>query len=159
MASEKTKAEVTKAESVNPADVTKQVADMPEAETVNLSDLKQQLDAMKAELEQAKAESAKLAAEVKASVSGELTEEQKKAIEKRKAYWNELVKVKLFRDNNKYKDDVFVSVNGENCVIKRGVEVFIKRKFADVLDKSDLQDYETSLLIEKKANEFAKSEL
>lgn len=135
------------------------MAEKAKAESVNLSDLKQQLDAMKAELEQTKAESAKLAAEVKASVSGELTEEQKKAIEERKAYWNELVKVKLFRDNNKYKDDVFVSVNGENCVIKRGVEVLIKRKFAEVLDKSDLQDYETSLLIEKKSNEFAKSEL
>ena len=110
------------------------------------------------ELMQAKAEAEKIVADAKASVNGELTEEQKKAIEERKAYWNELVEVKLFKDNNKYKDDVFVSVNGENCVIKRGEKVKIKRKFAAVLDSSDLQDYETSLLIEKKSNEFAKSE-
>ena len=89
----------------------------------------------------------------------ELTDEQKKANEERKAYWNELVEVKLFKDNNKYKDDVFVSVNGENCVIKRGIRVKIKRKFAELLDKSDLQDYETSMLIEKKSSEFAKSEV
>ena len=37
--------------------------------------------------------------------------------------------------------------------------VEIKRKFAAVLDASDLQDYETSMLIEQKSNEFAKSEL
>lgn len=132
------------------------MAEKAKAESVNLADVTKQVEAM---LEKAKAEAEKIVADAKASVSGELTEEQKKAIEERKAYWNELVKVKLFRDNNKYKDDVFVSVNGENCVIKRGVEVLIKRKFAEVLDKSDLQDYETSLLIEKKSNEFANSEL
>ena len=77
---------------------------------------------------------------------------------KNENYYNELVEVRLFKDNDKYKDDVFVSVNGENCVIKRGVEVEIKRKFAAVLDNSDLQDYETSMLIEKKSNEFARSE-
>ena len=125
-------------------------------ESINLADVTKQVEAM---LAQAKAEAEKIVADAKASVSGELTEEQKKANEQRKEYWNESVKVKLFRDNNKYKDDVFVSVNGENCVIKRGIDVEIKRKFAAVLDNSDLQDYETSLLIEKKSNEFAKSEL
>ena len=126
------------------------------AESINLADVAKQVEEM---LANAKAEAEKIVADAKASVSGELTEEQKKANEERKAYWNETVKVKLFRDNNKYKDDVYVAVNGENCVIKRGQEVEIKRKFADVLDKSDLQDYETSMLIEKKSSEFAKSEL
>lgn len=126
------------------------------AEAINLADVTKQVEAM---LAQAKAEAEKIVADAKASVSGELTEEQKKAEEERKAYWNELVKVRLFRDNNKYKDDVFVSVNGENCVIKRGVEVEVKRKFAEVLNTSDFQDYETSMLIEKKSSEFAKSEL
>ena len=125
-------------------------------EAINLADVTKQVEEM---LAQAKAEAEKIVADAKASVSGELTEEQKKANEERKAYWEELVEVKLFKDNNKYKDDVYVSVNGENCVIKRGEKVLIKRKFADVLDKSDLQDYETSLLIEKKSSEFAKSEL
>ena len=125
-------------------------------EAINLADVTKQVEEM---LAQAKAEAEKIVANAKASVSGELTEEQKKANEERKAYWEELVEVKLFKDNNKYKDDVYVSVNGENCVIKRGEKVLIKRKFADVLDKSDLQDYETSLLIEKKSSEFAKSEL
>ena len=125
------------------------------SESINLADVAKQVEAM---LTQAKAEAEKIVAEAKSSVGGELTEEQKKANEERKAYWDELVEVKLFKDNNKYKDDVYVSVNGENCVIKRGERVKVKRKFADVLDKSDMQDYETSLLIEKKSQEFAKSE-
>ena len=125
-------------------------------ESINLADVQKQVAEM---LAQAKAEAEKIVADAKATVNGGLTEEQKKANEEREAYWNEPVKVKLFRDNNKYKDDVFVSVNGENCVIQRGIEVEVKRKFADVLDKSDLQDYETSMLIDKKSKEFAKSEL
>ena len=122
------------------------------AESINLADVTKQVEAM---LQKAREEAEKIVADAKASVSGEKTEEQKKAEAERKAYWDELVEVKLFKDNNKYKDDVFVSVNGENCVIKRGERVMVKRKFADVLDKSDMQDYETSLLIEKKSSEFA----
>lgn len=125
------------------------------AESINLADITSQVEAM---LAKAREEAEKIVADAKASVKGEMTEEQKKANEEQKAYYNELVEVKLFKDNNKYKDDVFVSVNGENCVIKRGEKVMIKRKFAEVLDCSDLQDYETSKLIEKKSSEFAKSE-
>lgn len=124
-------------------------------ESINLADVKSQVEAM---LAQAKAEAEKIVADAKASVSGELTEEQKKANEERKAYWNELVEVRLFKDNNKYRDDKYVAVNGENVNIRRGETVKVKRKFADALDKSDTQDYETSMLIEKKSSEFAKSE-
>ena len=125
-------------------------------EAINLADVAKQVEEM---LANAKAEAAKIIADAKASVSGELTEEQKKANEERKAYWEELVPVQLFKDNNKYKDDVFVSVNGETCQIQRGPKVMIKRKFADVLGKSGIQDYETSMLIDKKSSEFAKSEM
>lgn len=125
-------------------------------EAVNLADVQAQIAQM---LEAAKAEAAKIVADAKATVSGELTAEQKEAIEKDKTYWNELVPVKLFKDNGKYKDDVFVAVNGETCAIKRGEKVMIKRKFAEVLDLSDMQDYETSQLMEQKEREFAKSEL
>lgn len=128
----------------------------PKAETMNLEDATKHIEAM---LAKAREEANKIIADAKATVGGELTEEQKEAIAKDKAYWNELVEVRLFKDNNKYKDDVFVSVNGENCVIKRGEKVMIKRKFADVLERSDLQDFETSKLIEQKSEEFAKSNL
>ena len=77
-------------------------------------------------------------------------EETKKA----NAELEEYVEIKLFKDNGKYKDDVFVSVNGENCLIKRGVKVKIKKKFAQVLEQSDMQDYLTSQLMESKEAEY-----
>ena len=55
-------------------------------------------------------------------------------------YYDELVPVKLFRDDNRYKDDVFVGVNGKTMLIKRGEKVMIPRKFALVLENSEEQD-------------------
>ena len=68
---------------------------------------------------------------------------------------NELVTVHLFKDGGKYKDDVFVAVNGESCQIRRGVDVQIKRKFAEVLARSAQQDSATAELIERESNAFA----
>lgn len=70
-------------------------------------------------------------------------------------YLNEYVSVKLFKDNDKYKDDVYVAVNGQNCVIKRGEWVRIKRKFALVLDSSEIQDMRTAEFMEKERKRFA----
>lgn len=36
--------------------------------------------------------------------------------------------------------DIYVSVNGKNCVIKRGETVKIKRKFLEVIRASEAQD-------------------
>lgn len=131
-----------------------------EKESINLADVSKQVEEM---LANAKLEAEKIAekiiADAKASVGGELTEEQKQANEKRNAYWEEYVEVSLFKDNNKYKDDVFVAVNGETCAIQRGKKVKIKRKFADVLEKSGIQDFETSELIDRKSGEYEKSSL
>ncbi len=66
---------------------------------------------------------------------------------KAEAYLNEYVDVKLFKDSDRYSDDVYVAVNGQNCLIKRGEWVKIKRKFAMVLDQSEIQDMKTSELI------------
>ena len=112
---------------------------------------------MKAMLEEAKAEAAKIVEEAKREAGMKTAAEAEKAEKAaaNKAYMEELVPVKLFKDNGKYKDDVFVAVNGENCVIKRGERVMVKRKFAEVLDASDRQDYETAMLIEAKSSEFA----
>ena len=66
----------------------------------------------------------------------------------------EYVTVKLFKDNGKYKDDVFVAVNGEGCNIPRGIPVKIKRKFALVLEQSDLQDYNTVQFMNEEARKF-----
>lgn len=74
------------------------------------------------------------------------------------AYLNEYVAVKLFRDNDRYKDDVYVAVNGHNCLIKRGEWVKIKRKFALVLDQSEIQDIKTAEMLEAEQNRFREAE-
>lgn len=65
-----------------------------------------------------------------------------------------LVSIRLFKDNDKYKDDVFVAVNGERVQIRRGETVLIKRKFADVLEQSMNQDMETANMIARESSEF-----
>lgn len=67
---------------------------------------------------------------------------------------NTLVEIELFRDNKDYKDNVFVAVNGESCVIARGRKVKVKKKFADVIYQSMRQDIKTAKLMDNKSDEF-----
>lgn len=66
----------------------------------------------------------------------------------------ELVPFYLFKDNGRYKDDVFVAVNGESIQIKRGETVQIKKKFANVLEQSMAQDTSTANLIEAESSQY-----
>jgi len=130
---------------------------------MTMEELRAQMQAMLAEakaeaaalVENARAEAARIAAEAKGAPVG-MNEEERAAYE---AYMNEEVEVKLFRDNDKYRDPVFVGCNGETIAIQRGEKVKIRRKFAEILDNSDKQDYETGLLIRRKCAEFAKAEM
>jgi len=65
---------------------------------------------------------------------------ENKEIKKDAAYYDELVTVKLFKDNDRYKDDVFVAVNGVGMIVPRGKEVEIPRKYALALQYSEAQD-------------------
>ena len=57
------------------------------------------------------------------------------------------VRIRLFRDNGRYKEDLFVSVNGVNYKIRRGVDVEVPPEVAEVLDHSQLQDERTAARI------------
>lgn len=52
----------------------------------------------------------------------------------------ELVEITLFADGDRYTDDVFVCVNGESCLIQRGVPVQVRPMFAEALRNSAEQD-------------------
>lgn len=123
------------------------------------AELQTMLEQAKAEaaaiVEAARAEAARMAANAKGAPDG-MTDEERAAYE---AYMNEEVEVKLFRDNDRYRDPVFVGCNGETIAIQRGERVKIRRKFAEILDNSDKQDYETGLMIRRKCAEFAGMEL
>lgn len=51
-----------------------------------------------------------------------------------------LVSIKLFKDNGRYKGDLFVSVNGVNYLIKRGMTVQVPEYVAEVIQHSMEQD-------------------
>lgn len=55
---------------------------------------------------------------------------------------NNKVKIRLFKDNVRYKGDVFVGVNGRNYLIRRGEEVEVPAEVAEVLEHSAAQDEE-----------------
>lgn len=94
-------------------------------------------------------EAAKKIAEGKVLNSG-LSEDEKAEIAKNEEY----VEVKLFRDNDKYKDDVYVAVGDQNCVVKRGIPVRIKRKFYLALCEADEQDFKTAQLMERESEKY-----
>lgn len=113
---------------------------------INLADVQAEIAKM---LEDAKAEAAKIVEEAKAQANPTAADDEAKAKQhaEDKARGEELVEIKLFKDTGKYKDDVFVGCNGETIAIKRGERVAIKRKFAEILDNSERQDYETAEMI------------
>lgn len=62
-------------------------------------------------------------------------------------YLEELVEIMLFKDSDKYSDDLVVTLNGKNYQIKRGVKVMVPRKVQLVIEDSMKQaglaaDYE-----------------
>lgn len=118
-----------------------------------MSEVKDMIAALKAEYEQRLAEKD---AE-NALLREKKREREEKAILAAKEYedyLNEYISVKLFKDNDRYKDDVYVAVNGQNCIIKRGEWVKIKRKFALVLDASEIQDMKTAEFIAREQKRF-----
>ena len=73
-----------------------------------------------------------------------------KTVNKDKAYYNELVEIELFKDDDRYADDVFVAVNGVGMVVPRGKKVKIPRKYALALDNSQAQDaYARNYIVEQ----------
>lgn len=51
-----------------------------------------------------------------------------------------MVKITLFKDNNEYKDDLFVARNGETYLIQRGVEVEVPEGIAQIIENSIAMD-------------------
>lgn len=136
MADSKDKATTTEASQNTPE--TQTTPEAPQAQTIDIEALKAQL---------------------KADILADMKKDAAKDAEKSAApsadpYLEEYVQVQLFKDGKDYKDDVFVSVNGENCVIKRGYPVKVKRKFALVLEQSQAQDVKAAEYAEAQQREF-----
>lgn len=121
---------------------------------LDMAALQAEIAKMMAEAKAAQEEAARMLDEAR-KVSGKKTGMAPEELAAHKEEMNKPVSVKLFKDNGKYKDDVFVAVNGNPIALKRGERVDIKRKYAEVLDNSEHQDYETAQMIDRKAAEWA----
>lgn len=66
----------------------------------------------------------------------------------------EYVETEFFKDNEKYKDDITVCVNGKVWRIKRGITVRIPKNVYDVVRESHSQDVRTAMMCEQFENEF-----
>lgn len=103
----------------------------------------------------ARSEAEKIIKEAKKSVlKGKVNDNAESYEEDDEAYLDERVLIKLFKDSGKYSQDVFVSVNGEGCLIQRGKEVLVKRKFALALEQSEKQDEYAAEIKELYAREY-----
>ena len=101
----------------------------------------------------AKAEAAAIVAEAQAKAKETLEAAKETAPAAPKP--NDLVPICLLKDNDKYKDDVFVAVNGRSFLIKRGETVQVPAYVAEVLEQSMAQDNATANLIERESSAYA----
>ena len=65
-------------------------------------------------------------------------------------------KIFLFKDDGAYKDDLFVSVNGRNFQIQRGVEVEVPACVAEVIRNSDRQKQLAERRLEELVEQYIK---
>lgn len=102
-------------------------------------------------------------AELKAEVKAELRAEAKispkpeQNLERTNDWLEEYVTIELFKDGKDYKDDVFLAINGENVVIKRGMPVKVKRKFALLTESSLRQDIMANAYAEAAEREYRRN--
>lgn len=88
-----------------------------------LAELKAKLAQLEAKLERSEANRGDTESGLKSGALRDISRERD----------DDYVEIKLFKDGSRYKDDVFVGINGTMCQIKRGVPVRVKRSFAKVL--------------------------
>lgn len=108
-----------------------------------MDELKEALAAKEAELEAAKAE----VEEAKAAKGAAKAEESPDDPSRR-------VKVRLFKDNGRYKEPLFVRVNDYTAQIPRGVTVEIPYFVAKHIEEMTAQDERTAMLVQELAQDY-----
>jgi hypothetical protein len=118
-----------------------------ESGTVDIEALKAQIRAeVTAEMNAKKASEGRLDAQAERKARMTMAEAKK-----------DLVDIELFQDDDKYKDDLYVAVNGERYQIKRGVRVSVPRFVADAIELSTAQDRATAKMITRYEQDYQKA--
>lgn len=134
------------------------VTDQGSEKTALIDEVKAELDAeVKKILENAKAEAADILLNAKKAAESTKTSEtpEQKAERKR---MEEKVEIELFKDDDRYRDDLFVGVNGVGYNIKRGVSVKVPRAVAQVIRDSEAQRKAATSMITELTEEFKKKD-
>jgi hypothetical protein len=113
------------------------------AETKTVAELKKEIEDLKSKLS------------IKESKEALVDE----GVRRNEEYMKEPVTIKLFKDNGKYKDDVYVCVNDKSYLIRRGVEVTVPRFIEQTLKNSLSQDEYVASLVERLSTDYEKSSL
>ena len=93
--------------------------------------------------------------EPKAKAEEVLEPVEEEVVETPKIPWEQQkIRVRLFKDNERYKDAVTVVVNGKVWRIQRGVDVDIPMYVWQVLEQSMAQDVKTAIMIQRESDEF-----
>lgn len=108
----------------------------------------EELSALKEELR------AQILSEEKQKSKSSEAESERKSRESMERAKQDTVEIELFQDDGKYKDDVYVAVNGIRYKIKRGVRVRVPRFVAEVLERSNIQDKSTAAMISKYESDY-----
>ena len=117
--------------------------DVKEKKAVNLADMSQ--DEILAYVASLEGKNAQLN-DVNSKLEKDLAKKNKKAEEPEQPdmtteqWLEEKVPFQAFKDNDKYKDDIVVKINGERLQIPRGKMFMIKRKFYLALSDAERQN-------------------
>ena len=79
-----------------------------------------------------------MAAKTENTVNGKQAEAQQQEVQQT-GQKKDTVRFTLFKDNDKYKGDLFVGVNGKSYLVKRGVEVELPRGVYETIKNSQAQ--------------------
>lgn len=79
-----------------------------------------------------------MATKTENTVNGKQAEAQQQEVQQT-GQKKDTVRFTLFKDNDKYKGDLFVGVNGKSYLVKRGVEVELPRGVYETIKNSQAQ--------------------
>lgn len=113
-----------------------------------LKALREQLEALRSMVEQKSAESGNTEAKTQAVTQ---------AVTPVDPELEKTVRIKLFYDGDRYKDPVFVGINGKNFLVQRNKWVEVPRYVANVIAQSEDQDARTNMMCAEMEAEYEAS--
>lgn len=86
--------------------------------------------------------------------NSEAAEKSEAAEENGTVKGKDTVRIKLFKDNGEYKDDLTIGLNGKMYKIQRGVEVEVPKGVAEIIKRSMESDQRTAALISELESQY-----